>query len=197
MTFGTVLLDLDGVVRHFDPTHGDAVEADHGLAAGSLVAAAFDGPLIGQVVTGRMTRAAWVDEVGRRVECPEAARIWLGTPATVDPVMVDHVDRLRARGLVVAILTNGTDEVTAELTDLGLIDHFDRVFNTAEIGVAKPDRRVYQEVCGALGVVPSTVFFTDDTPRNLPPAAQVGMEARLFEGSAVFGRHLTELGLAG
>ena len=66
MPITTVLLDLDGVVRHFDPTHVAQVEAEHGLEAGCLAAAAAEPGLLERVITGRILRSAWCAEARRR-----------------------------------------------------------------------------------------------------------------------------------
>ncbi len=190
----TVLLDLDGVIRHFDQAHLATVEANHGLAAGTILQTAFAPKLLQPVITGRMGRTAWAEEVGRRIGVMDAAMDWMAAPGTTDGEMLAEVDTLRAAGVVVAILTNGTDAIPAEMRDLGLDVRFDAIFNSADIGVAKPDRRVFQAVCDALAVEPAEVFFTDDSASKLAGAVELGMAARLFEGVESFRDQLKELG---
>ncbi|MEM7271490.1 MAG: HAD family hydrolase [Actinomycetota bacterium] len=196
MALTTVLLDLDGVVRHFDPDRGESIERRHGLATGVLSATAFESDLIGRVVTGRMHRVDWVEEIGERVGSPAAARECFSGHGVVDERMLAEVDWLRSGGVVVAVLTNGTDTIPAEMTDLGLDVRFDAIFNSAELGVAKPDRRVFELVCSHLQVDPRQVFFTDDSAGNLRGAIEIGMTARRFEDVDTFRRHLTEAGFA-
>ena len=182
MAISTVLFDLDGVIRHFDPDHLAAVEARFGLAPGSLWAAAFEPELAERLTTGRCTREAWKSEVGRRVGSPEAAGAWLGAKATTDDEMLALVDELRAIGMTVAILTNGTDTIPTELAEAGIDVRVDAVFNSAEIGYAKPDRRAFEHVCAALGVRPAEVFFTDDSPHKFDGAVEIGMRVHHFTG---------------
>lgn len=77
MEITTVLLDLDGVVRHFDPSHVTAVERAHGLPIGTLTTTAFEPELLEGVITGRLTRAQWVEEVSSRIAAPSAALEWM------------------------------------------------------------------------------------------------------------------------
>ena len=194
----TVLLDLDGVIRHFDPDHVAGVERRHGLPPGSLVTAAFEFALLNQVITGRITRVRWIDQIGLAVSCPAAAEEWLagrgGTQrGEIDWELVELVDQLRASGIAVAILTNGTDTIPEEMGGLGLSQRFDGIFNSAQIGFAKPDRRVFESVCRSLGVQPSAVFFTDDSPSKLTGANEIGMTTRTFIDLPTFRRHLSEL----
>ena len=187
-----VLLDLDGVVRHFDPDHRINVERTYGLEAGALEAAAFAPALGHLVVTGRMTFDQWVSRVGEVVGSPTAARQWLHEAGSIDWDLVAVVDELRASDIVVAVLTNGTDTVGKELDDLGVTSHFDAIFNSAEIGFAKPDRRAFEYVCNELEVAGPSVLFTDDTAAKLAGAVELGMTARLYEGLATFQTHLEE-----
>ena len=99
------------------------------------------------------------------------------------------------RALVVAILTNGTNTIPDEMRELGVDRRVDAIFNTAEIGHAKPDRRAFQHVVDALGVDPTRVFFTDDSPSKLAGALELGMTAETFTGVAAFRGTLERLGL--
>ena len=63
MGISTVLLDLDGVVHHFDPSFPLDVEHRHHLQPGVLTAAGYSPDLLGLLITGRMTRAAWEAEL--------------------------------------------------------------------------------------------------------------------------------------
>lgn len=191
----TVLLDLDGVIRHFDPAHAQSVEDRYGLSPGILHGTAFESALLEQVVTGRIRRADWVKAVGDQVGHPVAATECFADLGVVDYAMLAEVDALRDQGVVVAVLTNGTDTIPAEMEALGLDIRFEAIFNSAELGVAKPDLRVFEEVCSRMRVAPSEVFFTDDSASKLSGAVEIGMTARLFEGVELFRRHLAEAGL--
>lgn len=97
-----------------------------------------------------------------------------------DPDILGLVAELRTEGFLAAILTNGTDTIAAEMTELDLDVTFDAIFNSAEIGVAKPDPKAFRHVCEALAVAPHEVFFTDDSPSKLVGAREVGMAAEHF-----------------
>ena len=190
-----VLFDLDGVLRLFDPDGPVQAEKRHGLPAGSLLATATEHELMDRLTTGRITRAEWADEVGRRVGSIEAAREWTADTGTPDEEMLELADELRAAGIVVAILTNGTDTVRAELAETGIDQRVDHIFNSADIGVAKPDPACFRYVCDALAISGEQIFFTDDSASKLAGAREVGMTAHLFEGITVLRDELVALGL--
>ena len=68
------------------------------------------------------------------------------------------------------------------MAELGIDQRVDAVFNSAEIGHAKPDPRAFAHVCSELDVEPSTVFFTDDSAHKLAGAIELGMTVRHFVG---------------
>lgn len=190
-----VALDLDGVVRHFD----DAYEAElcrrHGLEAGAIAAAAYAPDLLHPVVTGRTTKAQWITAVGAALGLPEAAAAWGESPATVDEDVLAVVDEVRATGRPVVVLTNGTDAIDAELAALDVGHRFDRIFNSAVIGHAKPDVRAFGHVVEALGLPPERIAFADDSPAKLAGATELGMPTHAFTDAASLRAWLVALGV--
>lgn len=178
-----LLLDLDGVVRHDDPAATEAIEKRCGLPPGKLHETAFEPRLLQSVVTGGLTRAQWVDRVGETVG-PVAATAWATQRPSVDREVLGLVRRLRVAGVRVGLLTNGTDRIGAELAELRIADDFDHVFNSAQIGVAKPDLRIFMHVLRVLGVERSSVLFLDDSAANVRGAGAVGMRAHLFTSAS-------------
>lgn len=178
-----VVFDLDGVLRHFDPAHVTEIENRHALPEGSIQQAAFAPELLAPVITGRTSRADWVRRVGEQLGNPRAAAEWGRHPSEPDAEMLALCDELRASGIRTAILTNGTDTIPAELQESGIDAHVDAVFNSAEIGVAKPDPRVFRHVLEALGLEPAEVFFTDDSASKLTGAQALGMHTHHYTGA--------------
>lgn len=58
---------------------------------------------------------------------------------------------------------------------------FDAVVVSAEVGIAKPDPRVYQLVIDRLAVAPSECLYIDDRESFLQVARQLGMSGLLYE----------------
>jgi len=179
-----VIFDLDGVLRHFDRKDQAAVEVAHGLEPGTIAAAAFSHELMIPLVTGQISRAQWGQALGEAIGSIPAAVDFLGKPAAVDREMIEIVEGLREQSNppIVCLLTNGTDETAAELAGAEIDTCFDVIFNTADVGVAKPDTEIYAQVTEALGLSPNQIFFTDDSQRNVDAAHDFGWHAHRFEG---------------
>lgn len=60
-----------------------------------------------------------------------------------------------------------------QITDLIVYSH--------EVGMAKPDLRIYELTCQRLGVSPGEVIFLDDVEENVAAARDCGMHAVLFK----------------
>lgn len=64
---------------------------------------------------------------------------------------------------------------TKYLTKLGIENRFFKIFNSAEIGVCKPDKKLYQHVVASLQCNPSEVLFIDVSLPHVEAARELGM----------------------
>ncbi|WP_435748749.1 HAD family hydrolase [Microbacterium sp. PMB16] len=180
LSIRAVLFDLDGVIRHFDSEYTSQVEHRYGFDPGTITAVAFEPDVLAQVTTGVILRREWVARVGELLGSADAAEQWGRQPSDLDQQVLAVVDELRAADIRTAILTNGTDTIQAEATELGLHHRFEAVFNSAEIGWAKPDVRAFEHVLEVLELAASEVFFTDDSAAKLTGAQELGMPTHHF-----------------
>ncbi len=56
-----------------------------------------------------------------------------------------------------------------------IMDKFDHVIESAKVGLRKPDPRIYEMMCEALGVAPAACVYLDDLGINCKPARAMGM----------------------
>lgn len=56
-----------------------------------------------------------------------------------------------------------------------IMELFDHVIESSKIGIRKPDPRIYEMMCEALGVAPQACVYLDDLGVNLKPAKALGM----------------------
>lgn len=103
--------------------------------------------------------------------------------------------RLKDQRLGTAILSNTVKSHAQYIKSQGLFEHFDHVILSYEVGLAKPDPRIYELTLERLGVEPAQAFFTDDREENLKPAQDLGIEVVLFESSDQLRSDLGKLGL--
>ena len=91
------------------------------------------------------------------------------------PEVVDVLSALKTRGARTAILSNGTPQMLADAVQAaGIGDLLDAVISVEEIGVYKPDRRVYELVEKHLGVPPAGVSFQSSNAWDAAGASAFG-----------------------
>ncbi|HEY7039364.1 MAG TPA: HAD family phosphatase [Methylomirabilota bacterium] len=89
----------------------------------------------------------------------------------------------RARGGRTAFLSNSGPEVMAKVRADRRIDAvFDAVVVSCEVGLSKPDPRIYRLCLDRLGLAAAQVLFVDDRADNIDGAARVGLLTLHFEG---------------
>lgn len=99
----------------------------------------------------------------------------------VDPDMLALLDEL-ARHTPLAMLSNAPLDLAAKVDDAPWAGLFRHRFFSARLGLTKPDRRIFAQVCDLLGVRPAEVLFVDDREVNVAAAAELGMRAVRFTG---------------
>jgi putative hydrolase of the HAD superfamily len=91
--------------------------------------------------------------------------------------------RFRAAGGRTALLSNSGPEVMARVrADRPLEARFDAVVISCEVGLAKPDPRIFRLCLERLGLAADAALFVDDRADNVEAAAGVGLRTLQFEG---------------
>lgn len=159
---GTLLNFLVGDYLQEDPDHPVAR-----LERGELSIEEFD-----RIVAERLR-----DE-GHELEAEAVVDLLF---AEVEPAddMWRVVDRARAGGVRTALLSNswGLEGYPQERIQ----GHFDVVVLSGEVGLRKPDPRMYELAADRLGLEPSQCAFVDDLEANIEGAREVGMFVVLHE----------------
>ena len=179
-----LLLDLDGVLRRFGPAA--PVEDEHDLPRDSLAGAAFAADVLGPALVGKIDAEQWWAAARDRLTADHstvdsavagAAMRAFMRPGEVVPEALELVRAVRRAGCRVALLTNATSRLEADLRSLGLDREVDAVVSSARIGRAKPDPGAYRRALRVLRHSPSTTLFCDDTAENVAAAAGLGIDA--------------------
>jgi epoxide hydrolase-like predicted phosphatase len=185
MTVRAVVFDIGGVLE-YTPSLGvsQTWEEILGLQPGELDRRLHDvwrGGTLGLIPLREVHRgiagilgidAARVDKL--------MADVWteyLGRPNTE---LVAYLRGLRPRYRTGLLSNSFVGAREREQAAYGFADLVDVVVYSHEVGVAKPDPRMYALVCERLGVTPPETVFLDDVPESVDGARRVGMRAVLF-----------------
>lgn len=184
-----LVLDLDGVVRIWDPAIIADAERDNDLPAGSLAAVAFgDTRLLHKAITGEITDDQWRKEISDRLErrhgaaARKAVAQWSIPAGRIDEKVLDIVRREREQRIV-ALFSNATTRLDSDVSCLDLTDEFDMIFNSSALGAAKPSSEAFSAVLAELGIPADRCLFVDDAVVNTRSAECLGFRVHHFTGA--------------
>ncbi|MEC5171083.1 putative hydrolase of the HAD superfamily [Glaciihabitans sp. GrIS 2.15] len=114
---------------------------------------------------------------------------------TIRPDAFDLLRRLSDVGHRVGVLSNATIEMAgaARRTDWGRF--VTDWFFSSELGIAKPDARIYRYVTERIALPASSIMFIDDRQVNVDAALAAGWNAHLWTSPDETMNLLAELGL--
>lgn len=195
-----LVIDLDGVIRHWDEGYLAEAEARLGLPSGAIGAAALEPGRLARATDGRLTFEGWCAELAAEIAATygtdpaEAAAAWADSAWRIDLTVMELVDAVRSV-VPVALLSNASTSLRADLERSGILDSFDVVVCSAEIGAAKPAAAAFQAALDGLGVVAERALFVDDLDVNVEGARAAGMRAERFVGVDELRELLAGLGI--
>jgi putative hydrolase of the HAD superfamily len=188
-----VLFDFGGVITASSPF---AMLASLGEGSGVEPAVVLDA-LLGpyhedtdhpfhRMERGEISAVAWFAQASQALAAlgvtPDLSRLAdVFRAAGVHDVVVERIRALRAEGYRTGIITNNIREAAETwrtMVDLDAL--FDVVVDSSEVGMRKPDPRIYRHALELLGgIPPERAVFLDDAEGNVAGARAVGMHAVL------------------
>ena len=91
-----------------------------------------------------------------------------------EPAMIELVAGLKTAGHPIALVSNSLGRDCYEGVDLDPL--VDVTVVSAEVGLRKPGRAIYELACRRLGVQPCEAVMIDDLPYNIAGAKRVGID---------------------
>jgi epoxide hydrolase-like predicted phosphatase len=198
MAIKAVIFDLGGVlVRTEFPEVRHQLELQLNLQPGTMDRAIWGSKEWELAQTGALSYEEYWKRVG--------ATLGLATPQEirdfrrqyfsgdrVDPELVSLIEALRPR-YKIGLLSNAPDRLGAWLeNDWGIKHLFDAIVYSAQVGMVKPDERMFRLILDQLAVQPSEALLIDDYPRNVEAALALGLEAIRFTGTEALMKELRQ-----
>jgi putative hydrolase of the HAD superfamily len=95
--------------------------------------------------------------------------------------VIPLLSALRAAGAITGIITHGwTIKQAEKIVRLGLVPHLDRraVFISDQLGISKPNPKIYALALRDLGLAPPEAMYVGDSPsHDITPPKSLGMKA--------------------
>jgi putative hydrolase of the HAD superfamily len=99
------------------------------------------------------------------------------------------LERLQARGLALAVVSNAWPSLEEQYRRLGLFSFFDAFVVSAHLGRCKPEPEIYLAVCSQLGASPNELLFVDDSADNVKGAQALGFVGLVMKRTFPDGDH--------
>jgi putative hydrolase of the HAD superfamily len=97
-----------------------------------------------------------------------------------DQRVLSWTSQLREAGIRTGILSNLPSPLGTRLRQGALLEHFDHVTFSYELGAVKPQREIYQDSIRGLGIDPAQGLFLDDREENIAGAIAAGLQTELY-----------------
>jgi epoxide hydrolase-like predicted phosphatase len=194
-----VFFDLGGVILRTDHQAPREHLAERlNVSYEDLVQVVFEGDSARRASLGEITAQRHWETVASRlgrpvVEAPALRDEFFGGDV-LDRELLEFVRALRSTRRT-GVISNAWADMRDYIVTNRFDDAFDFLIISAEVGMLKPDPRIYELALRRAGVAPAAALLVDDMPANVDAALAVGMSAVLFEDTVQVRRELaTRLG---
>jgi epoxide hydrolase-like predicted phosphatase len=180
-----VFFDLGGVIvrTEFQAPRQHLAER-LGMEYEDLVKLVFDSPSSIKASHGEISDIEHWAEVTKRLRRPaaetEAIREEFFAGDVVDHEIVEFLRSLRPRYFV-GLISNSWPDLRDYIARQGFDDAFDHMVISGEVGVMKPEARIYQIALEQAGVSPNEAVFVDDVYENIEGCERVGVKGIHFK----------------
>jgi putative hydrolase of the HAD superfamily len=139
---------------------------------------------------GTCSEAEWLDELRQTTGWGQTQidafmrdfwDVYCGTP---NPELCAFLSSQRPRYKTALLSNSFVGARREEEARLHLSQFADVIIYSHEVGVAKPDQRIYAITCERLGARPAELVFLDDAEQNVAAAAAYGLHAIRFHDNA-------------
>ena len=184
MTLRAVFVDFGGVLLRTEDQGPRLRLAERlGVPAGQLEKLVFESRSSLQASTGEITEEAHWQSVGDALGISRqetellTAEFFAGDRLNTD--LVEFLRGLRPQCRV-GLISNAWSGLRDYITRNQFADVFDEMVISAEVGLVKPDPRIYRLALERMNVPPEASLFLDDMPANVQAALSIGMHALQF-----------------
>ncbi len=194
-----LLLDLGNVLAFHDNALLFRKMAEAFATTPEAMKERLDGGLWAKVNRGQLPGDALRLELARRLGrelSPEAWFALWNCHFTIHDEMARLVEQLVGRVRLV-LVSNTHDQHVAYLRPrLPVLERFDGLVLSCELGALKPERAMYQAALDIAGVPAQRAAFFDDVETYASAASALGIHGRVYTTAAAFREQAKALGLA-
>ena len=111
-------------------------------------------------------------------------RAWVADAVNEPDLGMERVvKQLKEEGIKVGLLTNSVPEFWPVIEQTINTKLFDCIVDSSQVGIRKPDERIYKLTARKLGMQTNSCVMIDDLEHNIKGAEQAGMAGILFSSA--------------
>ncbi|MDR3437379.1 HAD family phosphatase [Telmatospirillum sp.] len=180
-----IVFDLGNVVVRWDPALIVARTFGEATATPEFVRSIFAHPLWLELNRGEITeeqaKRAYCSRLGVTTDQIGQLFFHIKNSQTLVPGALELMEQAAAAGLRLFALSDNVHEIVLHLRKTyDFWRYFEGVVISAELGILKPDPRIFTHLLNTFVLEPKETVFLDDLARNVEGARAVGMHAVHF-----------------
>ena len=182
-----IVFDLGGVIFKIDKRQAIRRFNEVGFSdAASYLDAFTQVGIFGDLESGKISaeqfRCQLSELAGKQLSLEDCAYGWQGYAVELPQRNLDKLIELRQRGFRVSLLSNTNPFMMQWARSSafdgrghGLDHYFDALYLSYEMGIMKPERRIFEMMLQGEKAKPDETVFIDDSPHNIEVAASLGL----------------------
>jgi putative hydrolase of the HAD superfamily len=184
-----ILFDMGKVLVDFNFETGvQALHAACSISRNRLEEVLWDQNCIRRYESGEISTSEFHDYLCQTADLKMDLQSFCRTWSSVflpDPILSEELIRTLKRQYPLILVSN-TNEAHIDFVraNYRLLDYFDHLVFSYEVGSLKPDRKIFEHAIALSGHPAQALFFTDDREENIQAAAELGMFAHQFHSES-------------
>lgn len=189
-----ILFDVDGVLVHgyhaksaFSRHWDEQLEADFAISRSEFRDRFIHTVFKSEVLTGRLSLyealEAVLPTIGHHGDPQKLIDYWMQRDAVITPGLLSYVERLHAGPSVRLFIATNQESVRARylMSTMGFGRYFQDIFNSARLGILKPDPEFFARIEALLDRPNEKPTFFDDREDVVEAACSAGWDAHQFD----------------
>ena len=188
MTIRAIFFDYGGVIATINMQEIQKLERRYGLPDRGMWEALFCTTEWDNVQVGKSSESTWLKNAENQLELlankpiAELKKDWLTAWRKLDQKTLNLAKKL-GNNYKVGMISNATRSLNEELKSYHKISHlFNPIINSAEVGIAKPDERIYHIAAEKIKEEPGVCLHIDDLEPNVSAAIAAGFKSIHYSG---------------
>lgn len=184
MKIKAVFFDFGGVIQRTEfQAPRQQLAQRFGMEYDDIDNIVFNSPTAKQATVGELAVEKHWDAVAKRLKVSKneiaAVESEFFAGDVIDHSIVEYLRSLRPR-YKTGLISNAWSDMRGYLVRQKLDEVFDTLTISAEVGVAKPEAKIYLLALEQAQVEPEAAVFVDDVPANIEACEALGMQGILF-----------------